>query len=249
MRRFLILLLCFIFLPCCAKEKSVQLQNIFITDTSEVEEYIEPDSATLKGYAEYLEGSEAIHLKDDHDEFVLNLKVPQKINSKSLIENYQPESLGKVQTYSKFSTTEYQVIPQGRNTAITAGDITFGTTYDQDVDTAQFEQTAGVYTAYKKGPFRLKTSYKRTIGSTHGNFSDSLYLSPEIQINKMFTIKGILSANMLTKIKKNEFVLSINPFAYTKYDRLNLELGAGQTYSQDNELIRSKVRFSTRFKL
>lgn len=249
MRRVLIILLCFIFLPCEAKEKVGKLQNIFITDTTEVEEYIEPDTTTLKGYAEYIEDSEAIHLKDDQDEFVLNLKVPQKISSKSLIDNYNPAPTTRPKTYSRFGSEEYQIIPQGKNAIVSAGDLSFGTTFDQDVDTSQFEQTAGVFTAYTKGPFKLKTSYKRTVGSVHGNYTDNIYFSPEVKINKMFTIRGVLSANMLTGIKKNELVLSINPFAYTKYDRLNLEIGAGQTYSHDNELIRNKIRFNTRFKL
>ena len=66
------------------------LPNIFITDTSEAEGEIDPDSITLKGYAEFMEDSEAIYLKDVDDQFVLNLKVPQKIGSQKLINGYTP---------------------------------------------------------------------------------------------------------------------------------------------------------------
>lgn len=249
MRRLWIIFFCFIFLPCSAKEKNLQLQNIFITDTTEVEEYVEPDTTTLKGYAEYIEDSEAIHLKDDQNEFVLNLKVPQKISSKSLIDNYRPGPTLKPNTYSKFGAEEYQIIPKGHNTVISSGGVSFGTTFDQDVDISQLEQTAGIFSSYKKGRFKLNTSYKRTIGSTIGNYTDNVYLTPEIQINKMFTLKQILSANVHTKIKKSELVLSVNPLIYMNNDRLNLELGAGNTYNQDNELVRTRIRFNTKFKL
>lgn len=249
MRRFLLIFICFLLLPSYARDKNVKLQNIFITDTTEVEEYIEPDTTTLKGYAEYVENSDAVVLKNDNDEFVLNLKIPQKISSKSLLDNSAPNIAPKPLTYSKFDAEEYKVIPRGRNAVISSGNLSFGTTFDEDLDTSEFEQTAGIFTSYNKGKFGLKTSYKRTIGSTYNNYSDNIYFAPELRLNKMFTIRHILSANIVTRRKKSELVLSIKPFAFTNNDRLNLEIGAGQTYSPDNELIRSKIRFNTRFKL
>lgn len=249
MKRLVLILLCFVFLPCQAKDKNIKLQNIFITDTTEVEEYVEPDTTTLKGYAEYIEDSEAVHLKDDHDEFVLNLKVPQKITSKSLINSYNPSFAAKPITYSKFGAEEYQIIPTGKNATVYAGDLSFGTSFGQDVDISELEHTAGFFTAYEKGPFKVKTGYSRTIGSTYSNYSDSVYFTPEIKINKVFSLKPVLSANVVTRRKKSELVLLIKPFAYTNDDRLNLEIGAGQTYSPENDVIRSKIRFSTRFKL
>ena len=249
MRRLLILFACLMLLPCYAKDKSIKLQNIYITDTTEVEEYIEPDTTILKGYAEYLESTESVHLKDDMDEFVLNLKVPQKISSKSLLDKSAPNLATKPMTYSKFGSEEYKVIPKGRDTIVSAGNLTFGTTFVEDVDTSELEQTAGVFTAYNKGRFGLKTSYARTIGSTYSNYSDNVYFTPEFRLNKIFSIKQVLSANVVTRRKKAEIVLSVHPFAHTNDDRLNLELGAGNTYSPDNELIRSKIRFSTKFKL
>ena len=249
MKRILLIFLCFIILPCQAREKNIKLQNIFITDTTEVEEYIEPDTNVLKGYAEYLEASEAVHLKDDTNEFVLNLKVPQKISSKSLLDNSSPNLANKPLTYSKFGAEEYQVIPKGRNATVTAGNLTFGTTFMQDVDSSEFEQTAGFFTAYNKGRFGINTSYKRTIGSTYSNYSDNIYVTPEFRFNKVFSLKEVLSANVVTRRKKAEIVLSVRPFANTKDDRLNLEIGAGNTYSPDNDIIRSKIRFNTKFKL
>ena len=37
----------------------VKLQSIFLTDTSDAGDYIEPENIPLKGYAEYIEDAEA----------------------------------------------------------------------------------------------------------------------------------------------------------------------------------------------
>ena len=69
------ILIIFLSLPCLSYENDlIILPNIFITDTSEAKS----DNYTLKGYAEYLEDTEAIYLKDPDNQFVLNLKIPQK---------------------------------------------------------------------------------------------------------------------------------------------------------------------------
>lgn len=236
-------------LPCLAKDKDLVLPNIFITDTTEAEEYIEPTDITLKGYAEYMEDAEAVYLKDDNDQFVLNLKVPQKITSKKLADEHKKILAEQPLVYSKYGAEEYQVMPRGRNSVVSAGGLSFGTSYDQEVDYAELEQTAGFFTKYDIGRFSVKTAYERTIGSADHFYYDNLYVAPEIRLNKVFSIKEVLTADISRNRKKAEIVLSINPLAYTKEDRLNLEFGAGQTYDANNELMRSKIRFNTRFKL
>ena len=156
------LLLC---LPVSAK--NIKLQNIYITDTSEAQAELEQDNNVLKGYAEYMENSDAIILKDDDDQFVLNIKVPQKITPKRFADEYPTSLTAKPLTYSKFGSEEYQITPTGKNAVLSAGGISFGTTFDQDVDLSELEHTAGVFSAYNKGRFKIQTSYKRTIGSTY----------------------------------------------------------------------------------
>ncbi len=249
MKKILLIILISLALPCFAYDEDLKLQNIFITDTTEAEEYLEPSNITLKGYAEYLEDTEAVTLTDDNDEFVLNLKVPQKITSKRLVEEHAKILAQKPVKYSKYGAEEYQVIPKGSNAIVSSGGLSFGTSFDQDVDYAQFEQTAGVFTRYDKGRFGLKTSYERTIGSTNNSYIDNIYLTPEFRINNIVSIKEELSSNITYRRKKAELILSIKPFANTKDDRLNLELSAGQTYYEDTAFTRNRLKFNTKFKL
>lgn len=246
---FFAIILTSLMLPCYSKDKGPKMPNVFITDTTEAEEYIEPDNITLKGYAEYMNDMEAVYLKDENDQFILNLKVPQKITSKKLTDEHKKILTQKPVTYSKYGAEEYNIGPQGRVSSVSTGGLSFGTTYDQEIDYSEFEQTAGFFTRYDIGKFGVKTSYERTIGSTYGNYIDNIYIAPEIRLNKIFSVKEVLSANMTYRRKKAEFVLSVNPFANTNDDRLNLELGASQTYYEDSDFVRSKIKFNTRFKL
>ena len=101
MRNFLLpaALILLLTLPSYASKDDipeVKFQRIFLTDTSEAEDYIEPENITLKGYAQYIEDTEAIYLTDDNNQFVLNLKVPQKITTPvltNLNENILPFTL------------------------------------------------------------------------------------------------------------------------------------------------------------
>lgn len=258
MKRALILMVLITFFtsPCTAKNEELSydkdliiLPNVFITDTSEAEEYIEPENITLKGYAEYMEDAEAIHLTDEDGQFVLNLKVPQKITSKKLADEHKKIQNQRPVTYSRFGAEEYKVIPQSKDAIVQAGGLSFGTTFGQEVDYSELEQTAAFFTRYDLGRFSLSSAYERTIGSTYNNYIDSVYVAPEIRLNKFLSVKEVLTSNITYRRKKAELVLSVNPLAHTKDDRLNLEFGAGQTYDDNNNLIRNRIRFGTKFKL
>ena len=56
-----------------------QIENTDEEILFENEDNVRYGATTLKGYAQYVDDSNAIHLKDDNDEFVLNIKNPQKI--------------------------------------------------------------------------------------------------------------------------------------------------------------------------
>ncbi len=240
------------FSPCYAHKENVpevKLQSIFLTDTSEAEDYIEPENIPLKGYAEYLEDTEAIYLKDDCNQFVLNLKVPQKISTTRLSDEHEKIHAKKPVSYSKYGSEEYLVIPKDvKSTVSTGKGVSLGTKMEQEVDYGELEHTTTMFTKYDKGRFSLTTAYKRTIGSTYNNYYDSVYVAPELKLNKYLSIKEIFTSQMTLNRKKAEFVLSINPLA-KKDDRLNLELGASQTYYQTSDLIRNRIRFNTIFKL
>ena len=250
----IILIIVCLSLPCYAKNKKQEeelLPSVFITDTTEAESNMQDNPSVLKGYAEYLEAEDEISLTDDTGKFVLNLKTPQKIIPKRLGDESKKINTRKIATYSKFGAEEYQIAPKGKAASVSAKGFTLGTSYDQEVDYAEFEQTTGIYTKYNYKNFGLGTTYKRTIGANAAGYIDSIDIAPELRINKMPTLKEILTQNFTYKTYKAEFVLSVNPFAYMKKDtdRLNVELGAGQTFNERHELTRSRIRFSTKFKL
>ncbi len=250
----IILIIVCLSLPCCAKSKKQAeelLPSIFITDTTEAESDLQDNPSVLKGYAEYMEAEDEISLTDDTGKFVLNLKTPQKIVPKRLGDENKKINNRKIATYSKFGAEEYQIAPKGKAASISAKGFTLGTSYGQEVDYAEFEQTTGLYTRYDYKNFGLGTTYKRTIGANAAGYIDSIDIAPELRINKMLTLKEILTQNFTYKTYKAEFVLSVNPFAYIKdnSDRLNLELGAGQTFNGKHDLTRTRIRFNTKIKL
>ena len=262
MKKFLVIFFILILALPCQAAKEPRLRNIFITDLSEVEKEqrdevilagddydINPDDVVLKGYAEFVEDSETIYMTDKNNKFVLNIKEPQEIKSKSLADIHKTNSQTTPYIYSKFSSLEYKIEPAGGNTVYNVGNgLSVGTSYDYGIDTAEFEQTTGVFTKYETKHFTLSSSYNRTICSTFGNYVDNIYVTPEIKLNDSVSVKEVLSTNPLTRRKKAEIVLSVKPFAAKLDGRLSIQAGVGNTYDEDNELIRSKFKFNTNFR-
>ena len=208
-------------------------------------------ATTLKGFAEYKEGVEAIYLKDDKNNYVLNIRQPQKIESEKLVKSAQSPALMTHMTGSaRYSSEEYTGISKSTAKAIEkVGGLTFGTMFSQEVDYSQLEEATSLFTRYDTKRFALTSSYRKTLGTTHGNYADSLYVIPELKINNIFSIQEVFKADITRNRKTSELVLNIKPFGNQGSDRLNFELGAGQTFDDNNELMRTKVRFSTKFKL
>lgn len=249
MRRLLILLILLSCLPVFAKEP--EFRNVFITDTTEAEEYLEPDNVTLKGYAQFMEDSDTIYLKDDDDQFVLNLKKPQKITSDTLIDKRGNILAKRSEKPLRYNSEEYQFFSDGYSSEVKAGGLSVGTSYDDDIDYAQFNRTAGIFTKYETKHFGIKTAYKRSFMSAYGNYIDNIYIIPEIKINNILSLREALSTNTTYRRNKAEFIISINPLARTKHNsnRLNIEVGTVHIYDDTNSLIKSQLKFNTRFKL
>lgn len=250
MRRLLIILLLMIVLPANAKEPV--FKNIFITDTTEAEEYLEPDNITLKGYAQFLEDSDAIYLKDDENQFVLNLKKPQKITSETLTSRHENVLARKPKSFSKYNSDQYSFLSEGHHSTVQFGEnFSAGTSYGNEIDYAQFKRRAGIYTQYDAKHFALRTSYERSFGSAFGDYVDYIYVVPELKINNVVSLKEVLSANPTYKVNKAEFILSINPLAKTRKrdNRLNIEMGTVHVYDNKNTLLKNQIKFNTKFKL
>lgn len=214
----------------------------------------EPEQITaatvLKGYAEYIEDSDAIYLKDDDDQFVLNLKVPQKITKDDTFDLKDKITSKRVQNYSKYTKEEHTVADKNIQSSTKAGNFLFGTTFGQEVDEiSMLENSTSLFTKYERDKFSLSSKYSKTMNTTIGTYSDELSFEPEYKLNNYISIKEVLKNNFSKNRKSSELVLSISPFGRHKGDRVRFEVGGKYTINQDNSLYGTQLNFSTKIKL
>ena len=238
-------------------EKVVSPENNYVEDDKlttdeEIPLIIEDDnvafgSTVLKGYAEYLEDSSAIHLKDDEDNFVLNIKVPQKITaSKGMnLHNYSD-----TKPYLQYKEAEYAIAPSSIKTSSKTGNFTIGALYGNEVDNiAMLEKETGLFTKYEKDRFSLNTTYKKNLNTTYSLFYDTVSIAPEFRLNNYMSVKNEYKADITRNRRSGSFILSFNPFGKRDYDRMRVELGAKQTVYMDTDSTKTEFSFSTQFKL
>lgn len=205
----------------------------------------------LKGYAEYNEEeANTITLDDSPDELLkLDITKPAKV-AKNDYTSLKSSSLKFYDNqYSKYTGSEYNIAPKSSTNYRTYKGFSAGTTYDQCIDYAEFEQSSGVFSRYEYKNWAIRTAYSKTVNSTNNNYNDNFYFSPEWKVNQFFSLREVFSADIAKHRRKAEVVLSINPFGNKDTDRMRLEFGASQSYSNTNEILRSQLKFSTNFKL
>lgn len=204
-------------------------------------------ATVLKGYAEYIEDAEAIYLKDDNNNFVVNLKVPQKIAASEGL-NLTKHSSSK--TINRYKNEEYKIAPNSIRAAETRGNLTFGALYGSEVDNiAMLESETGLFTKYEKSRFALSTTYKKNLNTTYNLFYDTISLAPEFKLNNYMSIKNEYKADITRNRKSGALIFSINPFGKKDTDRLRFEIGAKQTIYADNVTTKTELNFSTKLKL
>lgn len=205
------------------------------------------NATTLKGYAEYMEDANTIHLKDDNNNFVLNLKVPQKISASKGMDLQDAINSKRM---ARYSDAEYNIAPNSVRTASKKGDFTFGALYGNEVDNiAMLESETGLFTKYEKSRFALSTTYKKNLNTTYNQFYDTISLAPEFKLNNYMSIKNEYKADLTRNRKSGALIFSFNPFGKKDSDRMRLELGAKQTIYEDNVTTKTEFSFSTQFKL
>ena len=230
------------------EESEIQPEEPQITEIGE-EEIIsledEPvlGATVLKGYAQYIDDSNTISLKDENNEYVLNIKNPQKISATkgmNLKRNTKPTL--------KYVDAEYLIAPNTISTSSKVGNFTFGAKFNNEIDNiAMLETETGLFTKYEKNKFALNSSVTKSLNTTYAQDYNTLSIAPELKINKHLSLKNIFSADVTRNRQSYKLVFSINPFKDT--DRLLLELGAKQTYYAETEQTTSQFSFSTKFKL
>ena len=230
------------------EEQEIQPDKPQITEVSEDEIISLEDepvlgATVLKGYAQYIEDSNTISLKDDNNEYVLNIKNPQKISGTkgmNLKRNTKPAL--------KYVDAEYIIAPNTISTSSKVGNFTFGAQFNNEIDNiAMLETETGLFTKYEREKFALSSSVTKSLNTTYAQDYNTLSIAPELKINKHLSLKNVFSADVTRNRQAYKLVLSINPFKDT--DRFLLELGAKQTYYAETEQTTSQFSFLTKFKL
>lgn len=247
-----------IFLACCICSAE-EINNIFTNDPQtqvELHGYLEYDEVPDETI--YLEPQEeetpqkAIKLDGNIHKANLNINMPQKLGSKSLISSkikQTPAYNSKImETASKFSTFEYNIQPISSSYTTQKGSVSFGTTYDSGISGAQKTFSTGFFTRYDGKRFAMTTAYSKNTKASYDSYDDKIYFAPELKITKRLSLLDVIQSDVMQTDKSNEIVLRYKPNFKNYADDVQFELGAGQSFYK-NDYINSSVRFSTKFKL
>lgn len=232
--KLLIVLLIFL-LPCCYADEN----SDFIKQ--------------LQGHLEYNEnveksGSKNIYLEPEKRIFI-NISEPQSINSKTLKINKPNFDIfnSDINQVSVFNRQEHAIRGLYGGVSETYGKFTFGTEYNSFIDDAEMVYTTGVFTRIDGKRTALTLTARTETGNSYSSYSDKIVIAPELKLTKRLSLLDVAQTDMKQTTQKNEIVLRYNPKLRNNYNDLFLEVGAGQTYREQN-FVKSSLRFSTRFK-
>lgn len=222
-------------------------ETVMLDMSEENDENIVLGATVLKGYAEYIEDRDTIYLKDDNDNFVINLKVPQKITASKGLDLASHTRTNQI---SKHTNTEYNIAPKSVISSSTKGDFTIGALYENEVDNiAMLESETGLFTRYEKDKFAVSSSFKKSLNTTYAQDYNTISVTPELKLNSYISLKNKLSADITRNRRSTELIFSLNPFGKKDRDRMLLEAGAKQTFFMDTGENKTQLNFSATFKL
>lgn len=222
-------------------------QETTVDEEESSDDNIALGATVLKGYAQYVEDSNSIYLKDNNDNFVLNLKNPQKISaSKGL--NLTNTTSSK--TLLRYADDEYHIAPKSIKATDKIGNFTLGAIYGNEVDNiAMLETETGLFTKYEKSRFSVSSSVKKSLNTTYAKDYNTISITPEIKLNNYLSLKNTFKADVTRNRRSSELKFSFNPFGKKDTDKLLLEAGAKQTYYVDSGATKTQLNFQATFKL
>ena len=231
--------------PAQAEETPTYITPIETAEEEIILENTVLKATTLKGYAQYKEDSNTIHLKDDNDDFVLNIKTPQRIASQSM--NF---GVTTAKPALRYVNEEYLIAPSSIKASSKLGNFTLGAQYNNEVDNiAMLETETGLFTRYEKSRFALSSSVTHSLNTTYSQDYSTFSITPELKINNYMSLKNVLSADVTRNRRSTKLVFLFNPFAKKDKDRMQFELGAKQTFNMETDTTSTQFSFSTQFKL
>lgn len=218
----------------------------------------EPDqTTTLQGHLEYHQDEVQpeempIVLDENTQHNTINVSKPQKIESKSLLSSTKIPTFHPIQdelkSASMFSTQEYNIKPVSTGYSQRFGRFSFGTMYGSSLSKASTNNSTALFAKYEWKYAALSLGYSKSANNNKDSFEDRFFAAPEIKITNRLSLIDVLETDVYQIDKSNEIVLRYTPHIKKYADGVQFELGAGQSFYEDN-FIKSSVRFSTKFKL
>ncbi len=230
------------------KESTADEENTELK-TEDEEEPVVLNAATLKGYAEYIEGAEDILYMEDFPKFTLNIKTPQKITSENIAGSKMPVYTGDFSLLSKYKSDEYSISPRSRNFTAQDGNWSYGTSFNSEISTSQLENATSLFTKYENKYFSLSSNYKKNNLTTAQIQTDNFSVTPELKLGNYFSIRDVLSKDITRNRQSSELIFSVNPFGAKDTDRMRFDIGAKQTYDVNTGNTWSQLNFTTNFRL
>lgn len=222
-------------------------EPIILENDEDNEDEIVLGATVLKGYAQYVEDSDAIYLRDEDNKLVLNIKTPQKISASKGLN--LSDGLSKKNKYTS-KGSEYFIAPNSYEASSKIGNFTIGAQYNNEIDKyAMLETEAGLFTKYEIKKFALSSSVSKSLDTTYAGYSNIYSISPELKLNDYISIKNTFSSNTTYQKHSYQLMLTINPFGKKEKDRWSIEVGAKGTHSELTDTTSSQLLFSTKFKL
>jgi hypothetical protein len=210
--------------------------------------------------AQEVESSEnSVGLSDnDFKRRDFNLKAPPKFATKSLMSPAEKDSTLPndnsilLQASSKFSNPEYLITSVytscSTSTSIPTRKFSVGTSFYSGLDSASLSSSTGVFTRYDGKHFAISSSFSNDSQYNDNSYSHSFSFAPELKLTKRLSFIDVLSTDLNQVDKSNRMVLRYNPKLKNHPDDVQLEVGIGQSF-YENQYVKSSVSFSTRFKL
>lgn len=251
MKKILILLLTLVLgIQVCFAQEEIEedIDSYFNT---------EPEQTTqINGYVEYNQNEtgqeqDIIQLEEPVSHNVINLSKPQAIESKSLLSGKTPAFYpiqDSLKNASKFSTQEYSIRPVNTSYSRNFGKFSLGTMYDSSLSKARANYSTGLFAKYEGKYTALSLGFSKNTNSNYDSYSDEFFVAPELKLTKRLSLLDVMETDVNQINKSNELVLRYTPRFKNHKDDVQFELGAGQSFYEDN-YIKSSVRFSTKFKL
>ena len=238
--------------------------NFCFADEQEMEDidqyFQEPEQTELHGFLEYNQNQEqqgveeeAIGLDSSVKQKNINFEHPKKFEQKSLFSNSAKVPIftpiqDKLESASRFSTQEYDIKPVSTSYSRKYGKFKFGTMYDASLDSTRVSHSTAFFTKYEGKHFGFAGGFSKSTTDNYDGFSDKFYIAPELKITRRLSLLDVMKTDVAQINKSNEFVLRYTPNFKRRADEVQFELGAGQSFFNDN-YVKSSIRFSTNFKL